>query len=38
MAKVNVYIPDDLLEQVDVDALSLGRSRSSIVSGDRQYG
>ncbi|PKQ19412.1 MAG: hypothetical protein CVT66_10290 [Actinobacteria bacterium HGW-Actinobacteria-6] len=31
MAKVNVYIPDDLLEQVDVDALSLGRSRSSIV-------
>lgn len=31
MAKVNVYIPDDLLESVDVDALALGRSRSSIV-------
>lgn len=31
MAKVNVYIPDDLLEQVDVDALAMGRSRSSIV-------
>ncbi|MDO8848488.1 MAG: ribbon-helix-helix protein, CopG family [Coriobacteriia bacterium] len=31
MAKVNVYIPDDLLEHVDADALALGRSRSSIV-------
>lgn len=31
MAKVNVYIPDDLLEHVDTDALALGRSRSSIV-------
>ncbi len=31
MAKVNVYIPDDLLEHVDYDALALGRSRSSIV-------
>lgn len=31
MAKVNVYIPDDLLEHVDIDALALGRSRSSIV-------
>ncbi len=31
MAKVNVYIPDDLLEHIDVDALALGRSRSSIV-------
>lgn len=31
MAKVNVYIPDDLLEHVDADATALGRSRSSIV-------
>ncbi len=31
MAKVNVYIPDELLEYVDGDALALGRSRSSIV-------
>lgn len=31
MAKVNVYIPDELLEQVDADAETLGRSRSSIV-------
>ncbi|MHB1341143.1 MAG: ribbon-helix-helix protein, CopG family [Coriobacteriia bacterium] len=31
MAKVNVYIPDDLLEQVDTDAAALDRSRSSIV-------
>lgn len=31
MAKVNVYIPDDLLEHVDADAAVLGRSRSSIV-------
>lgn len=31
MAKVNVYIPDDLLELVDSDAVALGRSRSSIV-------
>lgn len=31
MAKVNIYIPDDLLEHVDADATALGRSRSSIV-------
>ncbi|MHB1016946.1 MAG: ribbon-helix-helix protein, CopG family [Coriobacteriia bacterium] len=31
MAKVNVYIPDDLLEHVDADAATLSRSRSSIV-------
>lgn len=31
MAKVNIYIPDDLLEHVDADAVALGRSRSSIV-------
>lgn len=31
MAKVNVYIPDDLLEHVDADARALGRSRSSVV-------
>ncbi|KAF0206736.1 MAG: ribbon-helix-helix protein, CopG family [Actinomycetota bacterium] len=31
MAKVNVYISDGLLERVDADALSLGRSRSSVV-------
>lgn len=31
MAKVNVYIPDDLLEQIDADAAALDRSRSSIV-------
>lgn len=31
MAKVNVYIPDELLEHVDADAATLGRSRSSIV-------
>lgn len=31
MAKVNIYIPDDLLEHVDADALAFGRSRSSVV-------
>lgn len=31
MAKVNVYIPDDLLEQVDADAALGDRSRSSVV-------
>ncbi len=31
MAKVNIYIPDDLLEHVNADALALGRSRSSVV-------
>ncbi len=31
MAKVNVYIPDSLLEHVDADALAGGRSRSSVV-------
>ena len=31
MAKVNIYIPDDLLAHVDADAATLGRSRSSIV-------
>lgn len=31
MAKVNVYIPDDLLEQVDADATRDARSRSSVV-------
>lgn len=31
MAKVNVYIPDDLLEQIDADAAALDRSRSSVV-------
>ena len=31
MAKVNIYIPDDMLKHVDADATALGRSRSSIV-------
>ncbi|MGB4592151.1 MAG: ribbon-helix-helix protein, CopG family [Coriobacteriia bacterium] len=31
MAKVNVYLPDELLEQVDSDADARCRSRSSIV-------
>ena len=31
MAKVNIYIPDELLEHVDADAAALGRSRSAIV-------
>lgn len=31
MAKVNIYVPDDLLERVDADAEKLGRSRSSVV-------
>jgi predicted transcriptional regulator len=31
MAKVNVYIPDELLKRVDADAAEFGRSRSSIV-------
>lgn len=31
MAKVNVYIPDALLEQVDAEAAGLLRSRSFVV-------
>lgn len=31
MAKVNVYIADDLLERVDAEAHALERSRSSVV-------
>jgi len=31
MAKVNVYIPDDMLEQVDASAARELRSRSSVV-------
>jgi metal-responsive CopG/Arc/MetJ family transcriptional regulator len=31
MAKVNIYIPDDLLEMVDAEASDELRSRSSVV-------
>lgn len=31
MAKVNIYVPDDLLRQIDRIAEEQGRSRSSIV-------
>ena len=31
MAKINIYIQDQLLEQVDADAEAFGRSRSSLV-------
>jgi|GEM_PF-869804 len=31
MAKVNVYVPDDLLEIVDAGAQADGKSRSSVV-------
>ena len=31
MAKVNIYVADDLLEQVDAEARDAGRSRSSVV-------
>lgn len=31
MAKVNVYIPDDMLEELDALATAAGRSRSSLV-------
>ncbi|MBA4370416.1 MAG: hypothetical protein C0418_02420 [Coriobacteriaceae bacterium] len=31
MAKVNIYIPDEMLERIDADASAAGRSRSSVV-------
>jgi predicted transcriptional regulator len=31
VAKVNIYIPDDMLEELDTLAAAAGRSRSSLV-------